>query len=676
MVEAKDACGLYRSDDFGATWQKLNDSIDLWARPWYYMHIYADPQDEDTVFVLNLGMHKSTDGGKTFVEIPTPHGDNHDLWIDPRNNQRMIEGNDGGACVSFDGGESFSTIYNQMTAQFYHMDVDDEFPYRVYGTQQDNSSVCVPSDTIAGPITWGDCEVVGTGESGYIAVKPDDVNTVYVGAVGSSPGGQGALQKADRRTGQIQLVNVWPEDLHGRGVGEAQVRFPWTFPILFSPHDPNVLYTCGNIAYRSTNGGHSWQAISPDLTRADMRKLGPSGGPITLDTSGAEHYATIYTFRESPHEAGVFWAGSDDGLVHISRDNGASWQNVTPPDLPEWSYIRTVEPSPFDAATWYVAATRYKLDDPAPYLYKTTDSGASWTAITAGHPRRRLRARDPLRPECARHSLRRHGAGSLSLARRRRVVAALAIHPAGGADLRHEDQGRRPDPRHTRARLLDRRQPDAALPGRGAGGGRRGRRQALCTGAHLAHPARPLRRLDAGRGQDLRRGAWLRRHDHARKNETGQISRTFLDAGEGAPRGAVVDYFLPEAPAAETPVTLAILDAAGNVLREYGRKAADYDKWDDKRKSLEPGPWLPLAAGMNRFVWNLRLPGAVKVAGNKTASAVNEGPFVLPGHYQVRLTVGDAEYTQGFEVVNDPRVRTSLTDLAGAADSAVAAHSR
>ena len=661
MVEAKDACGLYRSDDFGATWQKLNDSIDLWARPWYYMHVYADPQDEDTVFVLNLGMQKSTDGGKTFVEIPTPHGDNHDLWIDPRNNRRMIEGNDGGACISFDGGASFSTIYNQMTAQFYHMDVDDEFPYRVYGTQQDNSSVCVPSDTIAGPITWGDCEVVGTGESGYIAVKPDDVNTVYVGAVGSSPGGQGALQKVDRRSGQIQLVNVWPEDLHGRGVGEAKVRFPWTFPILFSPHDPNVLYTCGNIAYRSTNGGHSWEAISPDLTRADMSKLGPSGGPITLDTSGAEHYATIYTFRESPHEPGVFMAGSDDGLVHISRDGGASWQDITPPDLPEWSYIRTVEPSPFDAATWYLAATRYKLDDPAPYLYKTSDYGVTWTAITSGIP-----ADDYVRVIRCDPNVRGilYAGTELGLyvsfddgASWRRWQSTLPVTPIYDIKVKGTD-------------LI------LATHGRGFWIGDnltllyQGAAQAGADSIKLFAPARAWRILPdlfadwmptEGKiyGVGLGSGATIIAH----KDENGQIKRTFLDAGEGMPRGAIMDYFLPEAPAADTPVTLAILDAEGNELRTYGRKPADYDKWDDKRKSLEPGPWLPLAAGMNRFVWNLRLPGAVKVAGNKTAGAAAEGPFVLPGRYQVRLRVGDATLTQSFEVVNDPRVRASLADL-------------
>ncbi len=663
IVEAKDASGLYRSEDFGATWERMTDNPDLLARPWYYMHIYADPQDEETVYVLNLGMHKSTDGGKTFTEIPTPHGDNHDLWIDPRNNRRMIEGNDGGACISFNGGESFSTIYNQMTAQFYHMDVDDEFPYRVYGTQQDNSSICVPSDALSGAITWADCEVVGTGESGYIAVKPDDVNTVYVGAVGSSPGGQGALQKVDRISGQIQLVNVWPEDLHGRGVGEAKIRFPWTFPIVFSPHDPNVLYACGNQVFRSTNGGHSWEAISPDLTRADMSKLGPSGGPITLDTSGAEHYATIYAFCESPHEPGVFMAGSDDGLVHISRDGGASWQNVTPPDLPEWSYIRTVEPSPFDPATWYVAATRYKLDDPAPYLYKTTDYGATWTPITDGIP-----ADDYVR--VIRCDPNRRGvlyAGTeLGLyvsfddgASWRRWRSNLPVAPIYDMKIKNDDLVLAT---HGRSFWIG---DNLTLLYQGLDAAAKEN-----AGATLFAPRRTYRILPdlfadwmPAEGKIYSVGLGSGATILARKTETGQIERTFLDAGEGAPRGAVIDYFLPEAPAAETPVLLEILDERGAVLRSYGRKPADYDRWDDKRKGMEPGPWLPLNAGMNRFVWNLRLPGATKVPGNKTAAAANEGPFVLPGRYQVRLRVGDVVQTQTFEVVNDPRVRVSMADL-------------
>ena len=307
IIEAEeDKAGLYGSEDGGNTWKLLTDNRDLIARPWYYCHIYADPQDADTVYILNLKMWKSTDGGRTFTEITTPHGDNHDLWIDPNFPNRMVEGNDGGACVSYNGGESWSTIYNQLTAQYYHVAVDNQFPYRVYGTQQDNSSISVPSASEKGAILWSDCYPAGTGESGYIAVHPEDPNIVYVGAVGSSPGGGGALQRYDHRTRQIRLVTVWPEIYYGQGVGEQKYRFAWTFPILFSPHDPNILYTSGNMVFRSTDEGSSWEAISPDLTRNDPEKLVASGGPLTLDTSGAEHYGTVFAFVESPHVSGVF----------------------------------------------------------------------------------------------------------------------------------------------------------------------------------------------------------------------------------------------------------------------------------------------------------------------------------------------------------------------------------
>ncbi|MCB0161775.1 MAG: glycosyl hydrolase, partial [Caldilineaceae bacterium] len=256
--------GLYRSDDFGRTWEFLTDDQNLRYRPWYYMHVFADTQNPDTVYVNNLSMWKSTDGGKNFTEIATPHGDNHDLWIDPHDNQRMIQSNDGGANISFNGGASWSTVYNQFTAQFYHVATDNQFPYRVYGTQQDNSSISVPSDTTCGAIAWSDCYAAGTGESGYIAVHPDDPNIVYVGAVGSSPGGAGALQRYNHRSGQIRLINVWPQAYGGMGAGDLKYRFPWTYPILFSPHDSNILYTCGNHVFRSTDEGTSWEPISPD----------------------------------------------------------------------------------------------------------------------------------------------------------------------------------------------------------------------------------------------------------------------------------------------------------------------------------------------------------------------------------------------------------------------------
>jgi photosystem II stability/assembly factor-like uncharacterized protein len=664
IVEAKEQPGLYRSDDFGETWTLINEEASLRQRPWYYCHIYADPRDADTVYILNLAMWKSTDGGKTFVEVGTPHGDNHDLWIDPHNSRRLVQGNDGGACVSFDGGASFSTIYNQLTAQFYHIAVDDHFPYRVYGTQQDNSSICVPSDTLTGAITWAHCEVAGTGESGYITVDPKDPAIVYVGAVGSSPGGLGALQRYDRRTGQIQLVNVYPEATGGVGVNAFKYRFPWTFPILFSPHDPQTLYTCANVAFRSSDDGHSWTPFSPDLTRNDVTKMEASGGPITLDTSGAEHYGTISTFRESPHAAGVFWAGSDDGLVHLSRDGGQTWHNVTPPDLPEWSLVRTVEPSPHDPATLYLAATRYKLDDPAPYLYKTADYGATWHKIVDGIPAgdftRVIRA-DPNRPgvlyagtETGLYLSVDDGASW------QRWQGNLPVTPiydllVKGADLVLGTHGRA-------FWLLDDLTPlYQAMDGAA--------REAAQPALFAPRPA--LRfvpdlvadwNVSEGRGYGMGISAVV--NFTAKKTETGQVQRTFLDAGTGAPHGALLYYHLPEGFDPATAVKLDVVDAGGAVVATVTPKPAGYDKWDDKQKSLDTGPWLPVKPGINRFVWNLRHSGAVRVPGNKTAGESLHGPLVLPGVYELRLTVGDQALSRPLEVVNDPRVQTSPEDLA------------
>lgn len=664
LVEASEKPGLYRSDDFGDTWTLLTDQQDLRYRPWYYMHIFADPQDADTVYVNNLGFWKSTDGGKTFSGIATPHGDNHDLWIDPRNNQRMIQSNDGGANVSYNGGRSWSSIYNQLTAQFYTVTTDNQEPhYRVYGTQQDNSSVSVPSNTNDGAIVWGDCYPAGTGESGYMAVHPENSNIVYVGAVGSSPGGGGALQRYDHATGQIQLVNVWPQAHGGMGAGELKYRFPWTFPILFSPHDSGTLYTAGNVVFRSRDEGHSWEPISPDLTRNDPSKLGASGGPITKDTSGAEHYCTVYTLRESPHEAGVFWAGSDDGLVHLSRDGGASWQNVTPPDLPEWSFIRTVEPSPHDPATLYLAATRYKLDDPAPYLYKTDDYGQSWvritgsgeTAIPADDYTRVIRA-DP------------NAAGVLYAgtetglyvsfddgASWQRWQSNLPVTPIYDMTIKNNDlviatHGRSfwivddLTPLHQLAQVDD--------------------------PVHLFTPRATWRLLPdlfgawtGSDGKDYSIGLAKAATFVASKDETGQVERKFLDAGCGAPVGAIVYYILDEAPDAEEKVTLKFLDESGALIREFSSKPSDYDYLEEAEKEMQPGPWITTKAGVNRFVWDLRYPGAARLRGNKTAGEAHRGPLVLPGAYQVELTVGEKRLATSFEVINDARSQATAEDL-------------
>ena len=660
LIEAKDADkpGLYRSDDFGDSWQLLCDKPDLRYRSWYYLHVFADPQDAETVYVLNLSMLKSTDGGKSFTEIPTPHGDNHGLWIDPSDNRRMIQGNDGGACISYTAGESFSTVYNQLTAQFYRIHVDDSFPYRIYGTQQDNSSLYVPNDSSSGVISWGSCSIAGTGESGFITVDPKDPNIVYVGAVGSSPGGQGALQRADLRSGQIQLVNVWPE-AYGGDIGPRDLthRFPWTFPILFSPHDANVLYACGEMVFRSTDDGHSWQPISPDLTRADKSKLGPSGGEITSDTSGAEHYATIASFRESSLQAGLFWAASDDGLVHISRDGGETWANVTPAELPEWAYLQTIEPSPFDAATAYLAATRYKLDDTTPYLFKTNDYGVTWTRISGGipdHDYTRVIRCDTEVPGLlyvgSETGLYVSFDDGVNWAR---VDGNLPVSPVYDLVVKHGDlivatHGRsfwvlddltplRQIARNGEQRLYPPRQTVRVLP-------------------NLFEDWMP----SEGRVYDIGSSAvYVARKD----DDTGLPQRTVLDGGLGAPRGVLIHYTLPADLPKDTAVKLSILDDKGDELISFSPKPASYADWDDNKKMMEPGPWIAVKPGLNRFVWNLRIAGAAKVLGNKTAGEANKGPAVPPGDYQVRLCVGDDCTVECFRVVKDPRVDVSTEAL-------------
>ena len=722
LVESDPAPGLYRSDDFGESWTLASDRQDLRFRPWYYMHVFADSQDEDTVYVNNHRMWKSTDAGANFTQVPTPHGDNHDLWIDPGDNRRMIQGNDGGANVSFNAGASWSSIYNQLTAQLYTVDTDGRTPhYFVYGTQQDNSSIGVPSSTNDGAIAWEDCRIAGTGESGYVAVDPRDPDVVYVGSVGSSPGGTGALQRYDHDTGQVRLVNVWPEDHGGMGAGELRYRFGWTFPIRFSPHDPQVLYAGGNRVFRSTDEGQSWEPISPDLTRADPDKLGPSGGPITRDTSGAEHYCTLHTFAESPHEPGVLWAGSDDGLVHLSRDGARTWRNVTPPDLPEWAFIRTVEPSPHDPAALYLAATRYKLDDPAPYLYKTTDYGESWQAITGAGGDAAIPPDDFVRvvrsdPGCPGVLYAGTETGLyVSLddgetwRRWRSNFPVTPVYDLGveGTDLVIATHGRS-------FWILDDLTPLHREAAAGADGGSASGTEATArvgtgievksgSGSGAEHvklyaPRRAWRLLPGVMdfitgtdGKDYSIGLGKPATFIATRDDTGQVQRQFLDTGEGAPVGAIVYYHLPEGlaagaqagrpgstapsePAATTPptnsdaesrpsISIAFHDAGGALIREFHPKPAGHDDLNDEDKALDPGPWVPVRTGVNRFVWDLRYPGASRLRGNKTAGEAGRGPLVLPGTCQVRLRVGDRTLTESFEVANDPRSPASIDEL-------------
>lgn len=656
IIEAKDdKAGVYRSDNGGATWEQLTGNRDLIQRPWYYCHIFADPQDGDTVYINNLKMWKSTDGGKNYTEITTPHGDNHDLWIDPQDPQRMINGNDGGACVSFNGGASWSTIYNQLTGQFYHLDVDTRYPYHVYGTQQDNSSIGLPSATEKGAIPWTDCYGAGTGESGYIAVNPADPNIVFVGAVGSSPGGGGALQRYDHRTKQIRLVTVWPEIYTGWGAESMKYRFPWTFPITFSPHDPGVLYTCGNHVFRTTDEGSSWEVISPDLTRNDPSKLGPSGGEITLDTSGAEHYCTIAAFIESSHEQGVFWAGSDDGLVHLSRDGGAHWQNVTPPGLPAWSFITAIEQSPHAPGTVYLSATRYKLEDYSPYLFKTTDYGATWVRIDGSLPTYQGRSQITrvIREDAVRPGLLFVGSETglyFSLddgANWQRMIANLPIAPVYDLKIKEGDLV---VATHGRAFWIL----DDITPLREASAKIQNPKAAI-----LFTP-RPTIRYNLNWGVSPARGAgknYMMGLGSAftfieEKGEHNEQQRKMLDAGENPPAGVIIYYWLESTPS--SPITLTITDGVGKEVKRFTSKRAETPK-DEVT--------LPAKAGLNRFVWDMRYPDAVKVPGDLTTEKAATGPRAAPGAYQVALTVGELTQQAPFEIRIDPSLQVSQADL-------------
>ncbi|MGI8914596.1 MAG: VPS10 domain-containing protein [Chloroflexota bacterium] len=654
IVEAEDGA-VFRSDNGGATWMRLSEEADLRRRAWYYMHIHADPQDADTVWVLNIGCWRSIDGGRTFLSVPTAHGDNHDLWIDPRNTRRLIEGNDGGATVSFDGGLSWSSVYNQPTAQFYHVTTDDQFPYRVYGSQQDNSALSLPSRSDLGAITQLEWFEPGGGESGYIALKPDDQNIIVGGAIGSGAG-HGRLICYDRRSGQKRNITVWPDVLGmGSGGTDLKYRFQWTFPISFSPHDPNVLYVTANKVLRSRDLGASWEEISPDLSRNDRTKMLPSGGPITRDNTGAELYGTIFAFQESPHEAGLFWAGTDDGLMHLSRDAGETWANITPPDLPEWTLISVIELSPHAAGTAYVAATRYKLDDFRPYLYKTHDYGQTWQRIVQGLPGNDFTR--VIRADHQRAGLLFAGTetglyisfddgNSWRPARGNLPVVPIYDLAIKGDELVAATHGRS-------FWILDDITPLRQLDPAPAP-------------AHLFTPRATYRLRNAGReangveANSFRSFGPLRVPVRRFRSPRGKQVEVLVDAGENPKDGIIVSYLLRAAP--QQPVELKFLDRAGAEVRTFSSaESAEPPKPDAES--------LPTAKpGVNRFVWNLRGPDAVALPGDTATEKMLKGPLVPPGEYQVQLHIGDLAQTVPFTVLKDPRITASDDELAAQAD--------
>ena len=370
--------GVYKSTDAGKTWNLINSERKLRQRAWYYTRLYADTQDEDILYVLNVNYHKSTDGGKTYKTYNAPHGDHHDLWIAPEDNQRMIIGDDGGAQISFDAGENWSTYMNQPTAQFYRLTTDNHFPYRIYAAQQDNSTIRISHRNSDRFISESDWEETAGGESAHIAVDPLNDDIVYGGSYG------GFLTRVNHKTNETRAINVWPDDPMGHGAEDFKYRFQWNFPIFFSPNNKKRLYAASNHLHVTENEGQSWKLISPDLTRNDPKTLGPSGGPITKDNTGVEYYGTIFAATESAFEPGLIWTGSDDGLVHVSKDNGENWKNVTPKKMPEWMMINCIEVDPFTKGGAYIVGTKYKSGDYKPYMYKTENYGKSWTEITNG----------------------------------------------------------------------------------------------------------------------------------------------------------------------------------------------------------------------------------------------------------------------------------------------------
>ncbi len=651
--------GMYRSEDCGESWKFVGRNKDIISRAWYYMHLTPDPQDADTVYVNNLRFWKSIDAGATYSAIGTPHGDNHDLWIDPQNPRRMVQGNDGGACVSLNGGASWSTIFNQPTAQFYHVAADNRDPYFVYGTQQDNSSIAVPSRNEKSSLMWMDGFIAASGESGYIAVKPDDDDIIFVGAIGSSPGGGNCLQRYDHRSKQLRLVTTWPEMTAGEAAADLKYRFAWTYPIVFSPHDPDTLYIGGNHIFKSTDEGHSWRTISPDLTRADPETLKVTGGPVNLEGASAEVYATVFALAESPHQPGVMWAGSDDGLLHITQDNGETWADITPAELPEWSLISTLEPSPFEPGTCYLAAIRYKHDDYAPYLFKTNDYGASWTSISAGIPdddfTRVIRC-DPTRAgllyagtETGVYVSFDDGA---SWQRFQLNLPVVPIHDllVKNGDLIAATHGRSfwiLDDLTRLHQLADGLQDQSAL---------------------LLKPRATQRLLESidGRrlvdqpGKTYQSSTGVSAAYTHRLTPENVVERKFLDSGENLPRGVLLAYFLKDAP--DSKIRLRISDADGNILREFS-SMDDADRKKQKEKPDKSILYLTANAGWNRFVWDMRLPTSPALKGKDPQFERMSGPTVTPGAYQLTLHVGDETQTQPLKLIKDATSSASDQDL-------------
>ena len=607
MVESEEKGGLYRSDDGGVSWNNVNSERNLRQRAWYYTRVYADTENVNTVYVLNVNYHKSTDGGQSFESYNAPHGDHHDLWIAPENPKRMIIGDDGGAQVTYDGGETWSTYHNQPTSQFYRVTTDNHFPYRIYAAQQDNSTVRIPHRTDGWSISEDDWESTAGGESAHIAVDPKNDDIVYGGSYG------GFLTRINHKRGTERAINVWPDNPMGHGAEGMKYRFQWNFPIIFSKHNPNRLYTFSQNVHVSENEGQSWEIISPDLTRNDPEKLKSSGGPITQDNTSVEYYCTIFAAQESPLVEGLLWVGSDDGLIHVTQDGGKNWANVTPKGMPEWMMINSMEPSAFDAGTCYVAGTKYKTGDFSPYIYKTTDYGKTWKKITNGiHEEHFTRV---VREDPKQKGLLYAGTETgiyISFNEGKDwqpFQLNLPIVPI--TDLTIKDNNLIVATQGRSLWILD----DLSLL-----------HQLYTTKPNTAKlfKPKPTYRMDGG-------------------GRSG--SKT---SGTNHPSG-VITYFNVENITEKDSISLTYFDTKGDTIQVFSNTS-------DKYK-------LKVENGLNQFTWDMIYKGAEKLDGMILWWASLNGPKAVPGSYKVTLKVNDDSQTQNFEILPDPRSESTIADM-------------
>ena len=636
MIEAKNG-GLFRSDDGGNSWSKINSNRSLRQRAWYYTRIYADTENEDKIYVLNVSYGVSSDGGKTFKLKNAPHGDHHDLWIDPNNNMRMIIADDGGAQISNDGGNNWSTYYNQPTAQFYRVTTDNSFPYRIYGAQQDNSTIRINSRTSSSSISDKDWESTAGGESAHLAPDPLNNDIVYGGTY------KGYMMRMDHSTNQTRSVNIWPDNPAGSGAEVMKYRFNWNFPVMFSPNDLNKLYAGSNYLHVTTNEGQTWNTISGDLTRNLPKTIESSGGLITQDNTGAEFYANIFAIAESEIENNVIWVGSDDGLIHVSKDAGQTWENVTPPETmsPKLNMINSIDISLFKKGKAYVAATSYKFGDYRPYLYKTEDYGKNWTLITNG-------IKSNYYTRVIRSDKKREG--------------LLYSGTEWGMYISFDD-GNSWKPFQlnlpiTSIRDLKIKDNDLIVATHGRS-------------FWIIDDLTPLHQLN---DDVLLSESYLYKPDISyRMRQSGGWGRpNNLLNGVNHPNGVIINYTLKKFNENDY-VKIDIIDNNNNLIRSFTNNKEkllsslekpvlsntndiEYALSGNNIKSLSP------KSGGNKLIWDMRYPGFKSFDGMILYSSPNVGPKAVPGTYKVRLTYNNEVMSKDFEILKDPRLSNTQND--------------